>query len=214
MWLDPSNFYDRVLLYYPQFYDRDEIAFLRVTLQPGGVFVNVGAHIGFYSLLSSRLVGREGTVIAIEAESVNYQRLCDNLHLNQVVNVRPVKIGVSDRFETSDMTVNTIGNRAASSFLFGAGTTERVACQPLLSVVEECGVERIDCMKMDIEGYEYRTLTRFFADSEPRLLPAHIIVEVQPWMEDRAGGNVVSLLERHGYGVYRRCQMNYILRRG
>jgi len=49
------------------------------TLQPSDVFVDVGAHYGYFSLLASRLVGRQGRVVAIEASPTSYSILKRNV---------------------------------------------------------------------------------------------------------------------------------------
>ena len=51
-------------------------------LKPGDVFVDVGAHIGWFTLLAAEIVGPQGKVLAIEPEWKNYKRLQDNLELN------------------------------------------------------------------------------------------------------------------------------------
>jgi hypothetical protein len=50
MRLDPQEFLEQVLLFYPQFWDTQERGFLRQQLCPGDTFVDIGAHVGFYTL--------------------------------------------------------------------------------------------------------------------------------------------------------------------
>jgi precorrin-6B methylase 2 len=64
-------------------------------LAPGDTFIDVGANIGYYSLLASPLVGKTGTVVAIEASPRTFDDLLFNLELNNVSNVRPVNVAVS-----------------------------------------------------------------------------------------------------------------------
>ena len=61
MVLDPGEFVDRSLLFGPQFYDRVERRLMRERLRPGDVFVDVGAHIGLYSLVAAQAVGPRGS---------------------------------------------------------------------------------------------------------------------------------------------------------
>ncbi len=68
--------------------------FLSTVLRPGDTVVEVGANIGFLSLLASRLVGPSVRVLAIEAHPRTYFALLNNLKRNSATNVRPVKIAV------------------------------------------------------------------------------------------------------------------------
>lgn len=66
-------------------------------LKPGDVFVDVGANIGYFSLLASKLVGPGGRVVAIEASPEVFDLLRRNLELNKAHNVRAVNVAISDR---------------------------------------------------------------------------------------------------------------------
>jgi tRNA/tmRNA/rRNA uracil-C5-methylase (TrmA/RlmC/RlmD family) len=68
-------------------------------LAPGDIFIDVGANIGYYSLLASKLVGHSGSVVAIEPSPKIFSALQHNLALNHIENVRVVNMAVSDRRE-------------------------------------------------------------------------------------------------------------------
>ena len=67
MLLEPGCGLYESLLFGPQLLDRKEVGYLRTKLRPEDCFVDVGAHIGFYTLLASRCLGAEGRELAIEA---------------------------------------------------------------------------------------------------------------------------------------------------
>src|SRR5215469_1379591 len=67
------------------------------TVKSGFNVVDVGAHIGYYSLLFSRLVGPTGHVIAFEPVPKNFEFLSENLELNTCTNVEPINRAVLDR---------------------------------------------------------------------------------------------------------------------
>jgi len=72
----------------------DEVAPLLVkALRPGDVFVDIGANIGFLSIMASKRVGASGLVVAIEPSSREYGRLLANLTRNQVGKVHPGSCG-------------------------------------------------------------------------------------------------------------------------
>ena len=65
-------------------------------LAPGDAFVDVGANIGYFSLLASKLVGESGRVVAIEPSPTIFGVLASNLARNRAHNVRAVRVAASD----------------------------------------------------------------------------------------------------------------------
>ena len=109
--------------------DRAELRFLRSRLRLGDVFVDVGAHIGFYSLVGAQAVGYAGTVVSIEPDPVSYERLLWHVSANQAHQVRSVNLAVSDRDEQRDLAINVHGNRGGSSFGSTSETVVRSQCR-------------------------------------------------------------------------------------
>ena len=213
MKLDPSEAVDGAYLFYPQLYDRQEIAFLKGRLRPGDVFVDVGAHIGFYSLIAGRTVGREGTVVAIEPETLSFERLVWNIAANDLGSVKPVKKGVSDARERRRLGVDVRGNRGGSSFARSSERGQEVFCEPLLDVLREAGVAKVTGMKLDIEGDEYRVLSRYLREADSNMLPSFLIIEFHG--NGHGGGeNPLELLAQYEYRVRSRHvgnDVNWIL---
>jgi len=219
MHLDPHEFVDSRLLFMPQLYDYREIAFLRKHLKPGDVFVDVGANIGFYSLVASRCVGDEGKVIAIEAEPSTFELLAANVELNGMDNVVPANFGASDKAEVLSMKVSAgqglYRNRGANSFLHDRdGQVKQIPCKPLANVFDEFQIPRIDGLKLDTEGFEYRIFKAFFSETLPEeRFPGFVIFEQNPGIETQEGDSV-ALLEDAGYKVrFRTRQTNIVMTR-
>jgi len=202
MRLDPSECVDGGLLFYPHLYEHHEIAFLKKHLQKGDVFLDVGAHIGFYSLIASKAVGVEGRVLAIEADPYNYERLRLNLQLNNIRNVQALNIAVSDKRETLRLGTNRTGNRGGSSFLSTSPDGLDVECYPLSSVLKAHRIYEVRGAKFDIEGFEFRVLKQFFADVDQGLYPKFIIIEHHPEWVTKSGGDAIDLLISRGYHVH------------
>jgi FkbM family methyltransferase len=200
MRLNPQEFCDRELLFYPSQYEPVEIAFTMKTLKEGDVFVDLGSHIGFYSLLAAKRVGNSGGVISVEADPETYQLLLDNIQLNAIHGIKAFNYGVAD--EEGILTLHRYeGNLASNSFIVAdqpnyapSGSVE-VRCVTLSKLLAEANLSRIDFLKMDIEAFEYRVLKRFLAESQNRLLPRFILLEHHPQYEHQAGGSTLSLLE-------------------
>jgi FkbM family methyltransferase len=213
MHLDPGEAVDAELLFYPQLYDHREVRFLREHLGPGDCFLDVGANVGFYSLVASRQVGPSGRVLAIEADPFNYEKLASNLRLNGADNVRALCLGVSDERETLRLGINSGGNRGGNSFLSDGPEGVLVECHPLAALLADQGVERVAGAKLDIEGFEFRVLDRFFSQADPAVHPRFLIVECNPTLAIGPGEDVLALLLERGYRVVESSRLNRILTR-
>lgn len=211
MILDPKECVDGNLLFHPHLYDRDEIAFLREKLHEGDVFLDIGANIGFYSLAVSDRVGENGKIVSIEADPTNYDKLVKNIGMNGKHNIKAVNMGVSDKSETLMLGICKIGNRGGNSFLREGDEKVAVACCPLLELVLAENLQKIKAIKIDIEGYEYRVLNKFFCEAPVTLHPEFIIIEHIPALDEAAGGDCIKLLLEHGYIILEKYGDNHIM---
>ena len=127
------------------------------TVREGDVVVDLGANIGFFTLLASRLVGDAGRVYAFEPEPTNYSLLLKNIELNGCANVVAVPKAVSDR---EGISVLALSRRDT-----GAHTLRRSGLKGEFGesiAVETITVDdyfrdreaRVDVVKMDVEGAE------------------------------------------------------------
>jgi FkbM family methyltransferase len=214
MELDPSENVDGTLLFCPQLYDRRELAVLLPALRPGDVFADVGAHIGVYGLLAARRVAPGGRVIAIEADPRNHERLAENVRRNPTLQVATVCVAVSDAEGSARLALNTTGNRSGNSMLVGGDESIEVACRPLAAVLRDLGVNRVDGMKLDIEGMEFRVLRRYLADVPASGRPRIIVLEHQERWVAAAGGDAVALLRDAGYREVLATRINRVMVRG
>ncbi len=164
MCLDPRNGYHRELIL--GFFEEGTTTALCALLPHADTFIDVGANIGFYTLLASTIMGNRGKVLAFEPDPRNLASLATNLALNQASNatVLPVAIGDTRRSATLVAAENSIG-----SFLEGQretiplpgymhGPRSEIAVQ-MVTLSEACsgllGPRRgMRILKMDIEGAE------------------------------------------------------------
>lgn len=211
MHVDPHECVDSWVLFYPQLYDCVEIGYLKKNLPQDGIFLDIGANIGFYSLIASRLAPR-GKVIAFEADPFNQQKLLANLSLNGTSNCIALNVGVSDRHETLSLGLNTSGNRGGNSFLQTDKThSVEVECKPLYALLIEQKVSKITGAKFDIEGFEYRVIKQFFNDAPTSMHPQFIILEQYDEWVERSGGDAIELLKAYGYFSVKIHEANYIM---
>lgn len=127
-------------------------------LRPGDVFVDVGAHIGCYTLFGAEAVGPSGKVIALEPGKGNYELLCENVKINGFENVETHRVGVGD---SSQKTATLYGYDPAGNahqlWVDGYKSMAFFEEVPVLTV-DDLSLERVNVLKIDAQGYELRVL--------------------------------------------------------
>jgi FkbM family methyltransferase len=182
---------------------------LQRRLRPGDTFVDVGANIGYFSVLASRLVGAQGRVVAIEASRAFHDRITQNAALNDCTNIRAVHTAVSDKRQTLTFILASSANMGANSIVPYDGPAEstfEIEAFPLPDVLEDDEIAKARVIKIDVEGAE-GSVVRGLEPLLDRLRPgAEITVEVTPERMAQLGDSVDDLLgtmQRHGFHVYR-----------
>ncbi|MCD9594165.1 FkbM family methyltransferase [Streptomyces solisilvae] len=182
---------------------------LQRRLKPGDVFVDVGANIGYYSVLASRLVGGSGKVVAVEASPTFLRLLQRHARRNGCANIRTVNAAVSDREELLTFILASSRNMGANSVVPYDGPAEstfEIAARPLPDLLTEDEITRARVIKVDVEGAE-GGVVRGLVPLLDRLRPdAELTVEVTPQRMAELGDSVEELLAAltgHGFHVYR-----------
>jgi FkbM family methyltransferase len=203
---------ERGALFNPD-YNAEELDFLRAHTPAGGVFVDVGANVGTYAMTLARRVGASGKVIAIEPHPVTHARLAFNRHASGLA--QAILIAAAAGPADGELMIETDGdNLGASHIVSGEHTRHalRVPSLRLLRVLEEAGAERVDALKIDVEGFEDRVLTGFFAEAPQRLWPRAVVIEHlsrNEWQNDC----IADMLAR-GYAETGKTRSNTLLLRG
>jgi FkbM family methyltransferase len=123
--------------------------------RPGMTVVDVGANLGYYSLLASRLVGTAGRVIALEPNSENCRLLLSSLRLNGTANVEllPVAADVATGWAYYSTHVGSNGGLIESDDLL----VHPGVVVPTFRL-DDLVSGRVDFLKMDVEGAEGRVV--------------------------------------------------------
>jgi FkbM family methyltransferase len=215
--LDPMELVDRLVMFAPQLYDRREIAYMRRNLPEGGVFLDLGSNVGLYSLAAAKTVGQSGRVLAVDADPYTFAKVERTIRENEIKNIQALHVGVTDKPEVLQLHLHLSGNRGGSTFMIeGDGkNTVSVQCKPLLELLRDANIQRVDVAKLDLEGFEYRVLHAFFCEAERSLWPRHLIVERNADFNALAGlaairGDVNELLAARGYVLQLQHDVNYV----
>lgn len=175
-------------------YEREVAAAIDRWTKPGMTVLDIGANIGAHALHLAKLVGPSGRVIAFEPTDFAFAKLKRNVALNPSLRVEPVKVALSDHTRSATGVDFRASWRTDGSRRDGLSTVDFVRLDDWLAAN---GVERIDLMKIDIDGHEYPMFaggTATFARWRPRLL----MEAVGPHFNDDAR-NPYRILESLGY---------------
>jgi FkbM family methyltransferase len=176
-----GNASEKRLLVSPQYFDQRELVALDEVIRPDFMFVDVGANVGAYSLFVATRAGPKARVLAIEPHPQARERLACNLAMNDVDWVSVAPVAVTDRETEIVLHLDSanIGSTSAVASHVGrpSGLSINVEGKTLLSLLETYGFERIDALKIDIEGHEDLALMPFFENAPEQLFPSLLIIE-------------------------------------
>ena len=180
-------------------------------LKPGMTYFDIGAHIGQFTLIAAKRVGPTGAVHCFEAASWTYEQLADNITLNGHDNVHANHRAVFDEHTEVELHTCVPGKEAFNSI----GTplrddrqmmgVERVQTVVIDDYVREHNIDRIDLIKIDVEGAEVRAL-RGASDLLSRSDSPPVIFEVnEPVLRSlgESGRSLCELMTGFGYQLYR-----------
>lgn len=140
-------------------YEPYETALFRETLKPGMNVVDIGANIGFYSVIAASHIIPTGTLFSFEPEQTNFDFLEANCFRNNFKNVHRYQKALSDKTGISTLYI-TKENTGAYSLVNNRNSHESttVAVSTLDDILDSKGAPNIDLIKMDIEGGEFNAV--------------------------------------------------------
>lgn len=186
----------------------------RSCLGPGDVCVDVGAHVGYYTLLASRVVGPAGHVYAFEPVRSVFDLLAANIEANTAANVSAFGVAAGAERGTA-LLYQAPGPSPTTSSLsarmldvpHGGRAEEFVAVEVAVAPVEDMVPREahplVRVVKVDAEGYEIEVLRGMEAILRAATRLA-VFVELSPeWASDDPARFLSALCERHRLAPYR-----------
>jgi FkbM family methyltransferase len=192
-------------IYYQGYFEWRETQFVRKCLTNGDTVLDIGANIGWYTLLSASLVKENGRVFAFEPMPESRGQLIKNCALNKLENVKIFDFAVGrESGQASIFSASPKHIGGASLFPANANGMQShvIQVRTLDEVIEEHEIRRVRLCKMDIEGSEIDALDGMKQALKKRTFD-FILVEVNAVALKRAGHDPAELASRIRDAGYR-----------
>jgi len=165
-------------------YEPETTKLVKQIIKKGDTVIDIGASFGYFSLLTSKLVGDEGKVYAVEPTEMGFNYLCRNRIVNEAWNVKPYKMAAWEKEEPVFVPLNAEG----SNRIWAHGMR-----------IDELVKGKVDFIKCDVDGAEpqvLKGLTKIF-ENNPNL---KMVFEYYPKYIKMAGGDpdeVMMMLDKY-----------------
>jgi FkbM family methyltransferase len=126
-------------------------------VRPGDTVCDIGANIGIVTLLLSRLVGKQGKVLAFEPNPVCWDALQAAIERNQMTNATALPFALGATSEERTLSIPADNSGAASlneRTVRTSGKTTRVSVRTLDDILAEHNIQSVRFIKLDVEGFE------------------------------------------------------------
>lgn len=208
MELDLRDVVQRRIFYHA--HEPPELAFVRTFVRAGDIVLDVGAHVGLFTLAAGRLVGSTGEVHAFEPVPTNFARLERNVRLNELENVRLNRAAAGSSAGTLALGLDqpARGQDDSSAMFSRVGRASQVAAPELRLdsyVAEHLAARRLRLVKLDVEGMEADALEGLSGLLAADAIDAFLIEINLPLLRrnGKSSRDVSAPLQRHGFRLYR-----------
>jgi len=166
-------------------------------LADGHVVIDVGAHIGIFSLQSSPIVGH-GKVYAIEASEDTFNLLRINVALNECTNISVHHLALADKEGTCTLYHSDTGNWGHSTVNRRSRSSETVECCTLSAFLERNRIDKCHFLKLNCEGAEFPLLLSTPDYVLQRIRTILVLYHCDLWI-DNTEADLISHLESSGF---------------
>jgi FkbM family methyltransferase len=174
-------------------------------LHPGDVVADVGANIGYDTLLAAKMVGSSGSVIAIEASPSTFSKLNRNVQINNLGNVRTVNAAVLGHRGEIEIYITDKDNIGASTTVKvdGSEYEATVACDVLDAFLNPEELKRLSLIKIDVEGAEISIILDIISKIDSYPVSVKILVEAALETKNfESWRSILNDLQRLGFLAY------------
>ena len=121
------------------------------------VVIDIGANIGVFTIYAS-LLSKGGKIYAFEPFKTHFNRLLENIKINNFPNVKAFNLAVCGSKGKRDLYISNISSGMHSLFFEGSGKRVSVECTTLKEIFDSNRIKKCNFLKLDCEGAEYEIL--------------------------------------------------------
>lgn len=195
---------DSLRLSIKKIHDPTQTSLIRKHVKNGHVVIDVGAHIGYYTLLFAKLVGKSGHVFAFEPYNENFRLLEKNTKINGYANVTLINKAVSNLSHSAKLYISK--NSQADHKMYNTGDKRSFVKVDTISLDDYFRKfkGKIDFVKIDVQGYEPKVIggMKSILAKNERL---KILTEFWPFGISKTGAKpeeFLKILVGHNYKLY------------
>jgi FkbM family methyltransferase len=204
MYVDPIDTWIYQPLLKTGILEREVTKLFIENVKRGMTIIDIGANIGYYTLIAAKLIGKKGRVYAFEPELSNFNLLIKNIKLNNYKNVIAIQKAVSDRDEKTRLFLSESNREGHRIYNLKEGRRFIEIETTTLDNFFKNREGEIDVIKMDIEGAEIAALKGM-----NNILKANqklkLFIEFVPFILSKGSFNPIDLpkeILRHGFKIY------------
>lgn len=167
-------------------------------VKPGDIVFDIGANIGYYALLESRLVGPNGKIYAIEPVPTNVELLKNNIKLNNFNNIEVFQLAISDKDGENQIYLSEKSNWCSM-----INNSEKTGSIPVKTAKLDTfvrGKKFPDLVRMDVEGYEIEIINGM-DEMLSASNPLKVIIEMHCCMLNDLGFGLIEKMEKYGFKI-------------
>lgn len=180
-------------------FEKKELEIFQLLQTNGSTLIDVGANIGLYSIIGSKLVGPKGRVFAFEPSKSTFNLLLNNIKLNKFQNIFPINKGLGENIDESVIMYHNVEGEAENfsiktENMISNLKNEIIILDTLDNFQIKNNIKKIDFLKVDVEGYE----SFVFKGAENLLrnnLEIIILFECADHLVKRAGASQVEVFD-------------------
>jgi len=199
MYLDSS---DSLRLSINGTYEEFETKIVKKIIKTGDVVFDIGANIGYYTLIFAKLVSNSGEVFSFEPEPTNYELLKKNVMINGHTNVKLSFKAISNLNQTRKLFLDK-KNKGGHSLIDKIDDRESIKIESI-RIDDHFKNKKIDFIKIDIEGFEFQAI-KGMSELLKKLSTVKIMTEFNPYLLEKSEiepEEYLELLKNLGFTIY------------
>lgn len=175
--LNMEDWIQKQIFYFGRYeIEKKETLFWQNLIKESENIFDIGANIGYYSLMASIRIGNQGKIFAFEPVTVTYNKLIQNIELNKFINIIPERIAMSDMNGEIELFVadeKSTGSSSISNHVNFSGIKEKVKTISVDDYVYNNNIDKLNIVKIDVEGCEpmvIKGMTKTMNNFKPLIL--------------------------------------------